>query len=123
MTDYEWDIIERPIIHIGRTLMFEGNEPAFRNHLKKLVCEEFNITPNDLIGRDKLRNMVCARQLYAHLSSLHIKDTSVRIGIELQRDHSTVLHLLYKINDHIAANDHTITQALKRVEEKLFFTE
>lgn len=55
------------------------------------VCEQFDVCPQDVLGRTRFAHIVRARfQCYADLYAMGL--TASEIGRVFKRDHSTILH-------------------------------
>lgn len=66
----------------------------------RVVCEVFDVLPDDIKGRTRLKHITIARHAYCHLcSSLDPMGTLIRIGESIGRDHSTVINSIKKCND------------------------
>jgi len=80
------------------------------------VCEITHITPEKMIGRSRVKEVVEARQLY-----YYIVKKVLRIGISLQhlantlnQNHATVLHGINNINNMIETKDQRILTLLNK---------
>lgn len=103
---YEWDFTDRTV------------NGALRKKLMQLVCAEFSVTPEQLKGRDKRRNYVDARRVFAYLSKRYMTDTFQKIGMELGgRDHSTIMVLLRGLEDFIDIKD-PITLKIEKIRNQ-----
>ena len=92
---------------------------ASRKSLINLVCEEFEVSEEGLKNSRRLRSLVDARCAYAHISRKLLKDTLIRIGMELgYRDHPTILNLLKRAEDLIYVRD-PIAIKINSIEKKL----
>ena len=71
------------------------------SHLIAKVCNHFDITKNELLGRVRERRMVEARGIlsYILLNKRHI--TSVECGRILKRSHASILHHSKKVEGFI----------------------
>ena len=65
-----------------------------------IVCDVFGVSKEDVVGRTRHREVVVARHTYCFLcSKLDPMGTLKRVGMSIDRDHSTVLHAIKKVND------------------------
>ncbi len=88
--------------------------------IEKAVCTYFSITPNDLKGKSKKKEIAFGRQIAMYLSKL-LTDSSLKtIGLHFGgRDHSTVIHAVTTITkrvDSIAEERKKIEEIRKRIE-------
>ncbi|MBO5453005.1 MAG: chromosomal replication initiator protein DnaA [Clostridia bacterium] len=73
--------------------------------VEKAVADYFHITLDNLLGKSKRKEFVNPRQICMYICSEKVADaTSVTIGQEFGRDHSTVLYAINKISDDIEKN-------------------
>lgn len=76
--------------------------------LQKEVCVAFGLSWKEMIAKNRSRNKVEARRVYCYLGYRVLKITSMELAMDLDRDHSSVLHLsksavnLMQISDPIA---------------------
>lgn len=85
-----------------------------------MVEKASGVSFSELKSGNRERNVVIARQyafwrLYQHTYSLGYP--LVKIGNMLNRDHSTVLHSIKKIDEGLSVNDFLVTEIHKRYEE------
>lgn len=88
------------------------------NILASLVCYEFGISSNELIGEKRLRNLVDARCAYTYLAINVLKKYKTEIARELNKDRTSIVYLEQKANDLISIND-PITEKIAAIESKL----
>ena len=82
--------------------------------IEKAVCSYFSITPNDLKGKSKKKEIAFGRQVAMYLSKL-LTDSSLKtIGLHFGgRDHSTVIHAVTTITKRVDCT----TEERKKIEE------
>jgi len=82
--------------------------------IEKAVCSFFSITPNDLKGKSKKKEIAVGRQIAMYLSK-DMTDSSLKtIGLHFGgRDHSTVIHALNTIEKKITSSN----EERKKIEE------
>lgn len=85
----------------------------------RAVCAEFGVTKDDLLSKKREATISQARQIAMYLLREDAGLTVARIGRELERDHSTVLHGCGRIETAIADSDESIIQAISAVRENL----
>ncbi len=88
--------------------------------IEKAVCSYFSITPNDLKGKSKKKEIAFGRQIAMYLSK-SLTDSSLKtIGLHFGgRDHSTVIHAVTTITkkvDSMAEERKKIEEIRKRIE-------
>jgi len=85
----------------------------------RAVCAEFGVTKDDLLSKKREATISQARQIAMYLLREDAGLTVARIGRELERDHSTVLHGCGRIETAIAGSDESIISAISAVRENL----
>ena len=83
------------------------------------VAEHFHLTPQDIMGNKRSQNIVYPRQIVMYLCRYMIDLSMQSIGEELgNRDHSTVLHGINKIEDMIRDSD-TVQNTIDIIKKKI----
>lgn len=85
----------------------------------RAVCDEFGVTKDDLLSKKREATISQARQITMYLLREDAGLTVARIGRELERDHSTVLHGCKRIETSILSTDESIMSAISAVRENL----
>ena len=62
-----------------------------------IVARHYGVRPEDVVGPRRLRMFVTPRQVAAYVSRELLKRSSPQIGRKLNRDHSTILHAIERI--------------------------
>lgn len=82
--------------------------------IEKAVCSFYSITPNDLKGKSKKKEIAAGRQMAMYLAKLLTESSLKTIGLHFGgRDHSTVIHALNTIEKRVEA----ISEERKKIEE------
>ena len=82
--------------------------------IEKAICSYFSITPNDLKGKSKKKEIAVARQIAMYLSKLMTDSSLKTIGLHFGgRDHSTVIHAVNTITKRVDS----VTDERKKIEE------
>ncbi|NTW55538.1 MAG: chromosomal replication initiator protein DnaA [Chlorobiaceae bacterium] len=88
--------------------------------IEKAVCSYFSITPNDLKGKSKKKEIATGRQIAMYLSKMMTDSSLKTIGLHFGgRDHSTVIHAVNTIgkrNDSITEERKKLEEIKKRIE-------
>ncbi len=88
--------------------------------VKEACCKYFHITMEELMGKSKRKELVFARQIAMFLSSRVVKKAnSSSIGREFDRDHSTVLYALNKIQNDYTNKIEKIVTIVNDIENSL----
>jgi chromosomal replication initiation ATPase DnaA len=89
------------------------NEETFQN----LICDQFNVHWHQIVSHTRKAEAVIARHVYWWLCYKWLNATSTSLGEKFNRDHSTVLYALGKVNDLIAAKDDFVCSKIRNIEE------
>ena len=68
------------------------------------IADYYNITPDEIIGKGKTRNVANARQMSIYLIRKLTGQTLEDIGKLIGRDHSTVLHSIRKVEESLTTD-------------------
>ena len=82
------------------------------------VADYYNITPEEITGKGKTRNVSDARQMAIFLTRKLTGLTLEKIGTILNRDHSTVLHSI-KMMEKNLANDPRLMDTMRDVQANI----
>lgn len=78
------------------------NEPLTIDHIKELVANYYNMTPDILASKSRKHEIALARQLSMYLAKRLTQSSLKTIGSHFgNRDHSTVLHSCQTIENYI----------------------
>lgn len=66
------------------------------------TAEHFNLSPDAIFSRSRLRDIADARQVIMYLTHKHTRLSSPAIGHKLNRKHATVLHGISSIKDRLS---------------------
>ena len=69
-------------------------------HLEKTAAF-YNLSPEDILGKGKTKSIAAARQMATYLMRKLTTLTLEEIGGALNRDHSTILHSIRKIEESV----------------------
>ena len=88
----------------------DRNEGITPEDIIKTVCEYFDITKQDIIGKKKSKDIVEPRMIAIYLINEILEIPLVSIGkIFGGRDHTTIMHSRDKISDEIKTSNKTKT--------------
>lgn len=89
-------------------------------HLITTVCDFYEITQQDLLGKSRKRELVIPRQIIMYLMREEIQASFPMIGNEIgKRDHTTVMHACEKIKDAVET-DEKIRQDVLMLRQKIY---
>lgn len=67
-----------------------------------VICDYFNISMSELLGRERRRDVLLARQIACYLCRSMTDDITLEeIGNLLGRDHSTIIHSIHKMENEL----------------------
>lgn len=88
-------------------------------HVLEAVMRYYHVTPADIRGPGRRRDLVIPRQVAMFLMRAETGSSLVEIGQRLGRDHSTVLHGIEKVERQIE-NDQRLRSEIIAVKELLY---
>lgn len=71
------------------------------------TAEYFNLNPDNLFSKSRLRDIADARQIVMYLCSKHTDLSTPAIGAKLKREHSTVIYGIKAVRDRISCSKET----------------
>jgi len=98
----KWDSANKVKIKVYKRNYYRRKimKQQFENIIS-IVCNEFNVSAEDIKGDFKPKNVISARQLYCYLATYTTKASSTNIGGFINRSHSTVLHSVKTVENQI----------------------
>lgn len=82
------------------------------------TAEYFNLNPDNLFSKSRLRDIADARQIVMYLCSKHTDLSTPAIGAKLKREHSTVIYGIKAVKDRISCSKDTAA-AVESIEKIL----
>ena len=89
------------------------------DYIQKIVCDYFDISPDQLHSKTRKREIVQARQIAMYFSKSMTKASLASIGSQIGgKDHATVLHACKTVNN-LVDTDKRFKQTVDNIEKKL----
>ena len=85
--------------------------------LQYLVCREFTVSWKNIVSLDRNRKYVDARSVYCYLAHYVMGKSKVMLGLQLNRHHSSIIHLITRAKNMCETKDQTIAPALAKIEK------
>lgn len=79
------------------------------------TAEYFNLNPDNLFSKSRLRDIADARQIVMYLCSKHTDLSTPAIGAKLKREHSTVIYGIKAVKDRMSCSKETAA-AIEAIE-------
>lgn len=86
-------------------------------HIQERVAKEFGLTPLELRGNRRARNIARPRQLAMYLASRITRKSLPIIGEAFGRDHTTVMHAIDVVEREMMADPEWATNAKRLFED------
>lgn len=74
------------------------------SEIREAICELYLFERKELLGEARVVDVVRARQIFCWLAYRHTRLSTTQIGTHIQRDHSTVVHAIHKIEREAVTN-------------------
>lgn len=85
-----------------------------------IVCEHYNVSPNDIISKKRNSEFVQPRQVIMYLCRELIGTSLQAIGKELgKKDHTTVIHGVNKIKDELENGNEELKNKIEIIKKKI----
>lgn len=96
-------------------LISNKSDEGILNSTWKIIISETGLSRKEIIEYDRRREHVEARQIICYILNRHTDMTLQKIGIQISRDHSSVIHSVNVIKN-ITSYDHVYATKIKRLE-------
>lgn len=83
------------------------------------VAKYYDLNSKDLLGSSRMKNIKSARQIAMYLMSEELDYSTVKIGNEFNKDHTTVMHGIRKIKQDLKV-DFTLREQLADLRGKIY---
>jgi chromosomal replication initiator protein len=97
------------------------SEHVSDDQIIKAVAEFFNATPEDLVRRNRKKEVVEPRQIAMYLMRDILEMSYPYIGEKMGRDHTTAIHAVEKIGQEINKNS-SLNQKINLIRDLIFKT-
>lgn len=89
--------------------------------LKTVVSEVFGVSWDKISGPSQCRNIVAARHSYCYLSRrLFPRKPLINVAEDVgYRDHTTVIHAVATVEDHLKTGDEMVAPKVKQILESI----
>jgi len=105
--------------HVIDKLVKNSKKEISVDYIQKIVCDYFEITPDQLHSKTRKREIVQARQIAMYFSKSLTKSSLASIGSQIGgKDHATVLHACKTVNN-LVDTDKRFKQTVDNIEKKL----
>jgi chromosomal replication initiator protein len=112
--------LTRELVNIALADLAPQRSAIRPDHVIKIVANTFGISAEQLLGRDRSREIVLPRQIAMYLMRQEANSSLPQIGATLGgRDHSTVIHACSKVADMIERDDQFRRQIMQ-IRENLY---
>jgi hypothetical protein len=101
---FKYNNCKNPMPKLENILFNSKKQNISISKIQEIVSDYFKINLREMIGRNKDRKHVLARQIGMYFSSELTETTITKIGLEFNRDHSTVLYAKSKVDKLINEN-------------------
>ena len=114
--DQEIEMLRNLIINPKRIAKVEDKT---LDNLMKIVCDVLNVLPSEFFSKCRRQEYVLARFFFCYFANVYMKEATTKIGLYINRDHSTVIHGRNMIGDLIHIGAKYEMQLYKQIEQRL----
>ena len=83
------------------------------------VAKYYNLNSKDLLGKSRVKNIKTARQIAMYLMKEELGLSTVEIGRELSKDHTTIMHGIKVIKDNLKT-DFNLREQITDLRQKIY---
>ena len=83
------------------------------------VAKYYNLSSKDLLGKSRVKNIKTARQIAMYLMKEELGLSTVEIGRELSKDHTTIMHGIKVIKDNLKT-DFNLREQITDLRQKIY---
>lgn len=83
------------------------------------VAKYYEINPKDLLGTSRVKNIKSARQIAMYLMNKELGLSTVKIGSEFGKDHTTIMHGIKVIESNLS-KDFSLREQITELREKIY---
>lgn len=83
------------------------------------VAKYYGLTTKDLLGTSRLKDIKNARQVAMYLLKEELNLSTVKIGIEFKKDHTTIMHGIKKVNKNLKS-DFSFREQISELKVKIY---
>jgi chromosomal replication initiation ATPase DnaA len=88
--------------------------------LQTVICTAFSVSWRQIVSKTRKTKIVEARHVYAYFSFVILEKSSVLIGEELGRDHSTILHSVRTVRNWVDTGHTPFVEKFNIVRKKFY---
>jgi chromosomal replication initiation ATPase DnaA len=114
--DQEIETLRNMIINPKKIVKIEHKS---LDNLMRIVCDVINVLPQEFFSRCRRQEYVLARSFFCYFANVHMKEATVKIGLYINRDHSTVIHGRNMIGDLVHIGAKYEMKLFKQIEAEL----
>ena len=83
------------------------------------VAKYYGLTAKDLLGTSRLKDIKNARQVAMFLLNEELNLSTVKIGLEFKKDHTTIMHGIKMVNNNLK-NDFSFREQISELKAKIY---
>ena len=87
--------------------------------LMEISAKVLDTTPEKIMGKERYRKTVVARQIYSYLSRTIFDYGLVEIGKSINKDHTTIIHSIRHVKKMLEINDPIISEPYQKIMGEL----
>ncbi len=98
------DVVTMELVQQITKEIIDSEKAYAPEYIVEKIADYFNLTPEEITGKGKTRNVANARQMAIYLIRKLTGQTLEDIGKLIGRDHTTVLHSIRKVEENLASD-------------------
>lgn len=89
-------------------------------YIERVICEVFETTWEEIIGKDRYQKLVTARIIYAYLLRTLYNYPYEKIALNLKRHHASVMHYIKLFDGYQKYQDEYFNLYFEKVKSKIY---
>ena len=114
-----YELIEEEDKIIGQPIINTKRRNASAKQVIDKVAKYYDLNSKDLLGVKRTKNIKNARQIAMYLMNEELGLSTVRIGNEFSKDHTTVMHGIKVVKTSLK-NDFRLREQITELREKIY---
>lgn len=113
------DLTAKEVEDVIKKSVKDFSQRVSEDQILKAVAEFYNVSPEELVGRVRKKEVVEPRQVAMYLIRDVLEMSYPHIGEKMGRDHTTAIHAVEKISQEINKNS-SLNQKINLIKELLY---
>lgn len=105
--------------YIEDNSFYSKRRPVSPKQVIERVAKYYDLGAKELLGKSRVKNIKCARQVAMYLMNEELGLSTVRIGLEFKKDHTTIMHGIKVVKNNLKV-DFNLREQMTELREKIY---